>query len=262
MSIDVKLISQLRERTGAGLNDCKTALEEAGGNLEQAVEIMRKKGEIKAAKKADRAVKEGVIAVSGDSKKAAIVALACETDFVSRTEDFRNTVQTFAEKLLVSQPEEFRAWAEGRLKELVMKVGENMQLSGFGVYEGEIVGRYIHANRKVAGICVLTGGNETLANDIAMQIAAMSPRWLEPSAVDAAVIEKEKEIYREQLKGEGKPEQIWNKIIEGKLNKFYEENCLLNQIFIKDDSKKIKDLLGEAKISDWAKYALESAPSC
>ncbi|MFA5124233.1 MAG: translation elongation factor Ts [Patescibacteria group bacterium] len=262
MSIDVKLISQLREKTGAGLSDCKTALEEARGNLDQAVEIMRKKGEIKAAKKADRAVKEGVIAVSGDSKKTAIVGLACETDFVSRTEDFRNTVQSFADKLLVSQPEEFKIWAENQLKELVMKVGENMQLSGFGIYEGEVVGRYIHANLKVAGICVLTGGNETLANDIAMQIVAMSPRWLEPSAVDAAVIEKEKEIYREQLKSENKPEQIWDKIIEGKLNKFYEENCLLNQIFIKDDSKKIKDLLGEAKISNWAKYILEGTSSC
>lgn len=262
MSIDIKLVSQLREKTGAGLGDCKAALEEAGGDLDKAVEIMRKKGEIKAAKKADRAVKEGVIALSGDSKKCAIVALACETDFVSRTDDFKNTVKSFADQLLtLSNPDEFKTWAEGQLKELVMKIGENMQLAGFGIYEGEVIGRYIHSNGKVAGICVLAGGSEAVANDVAMQIAAMNPRWLEPSAVDPAVIEKEKEIYREQLKGENKPEQIWDKIIDGKLNKFYEDNCLLNQVFIKDDSKKIKDLLGEAKVTAWARYILEAAPA-
>ena len=262
MTIDIKLVSQLREKTGAGLADCKAALEEAGGNLDQAVEIMRKKGEIKAAKKADRAVKEGWIAIAGDNRKCAIVALACETDFVSRTDDFKNTVKSFADQLLSSgNQDEFKSWAETQLKELVMKIGENMQLAGYGVYEGEMIGRYIHVNGKVAGICVVSGASEEAASDIAMQIAAMNPRWLEPAAVDAAVIDKEKEIYREQLKSENKPEQIWDKIIEGKLNKFYEDNCLLNQVFIKDDSKKIKDLLGEGKITAWARYVLEAAPA-
>jgi elongation factor Ts len=258
MSIDLKLISELREKTGAGLSDCKAALEEAAGDLNLAIEIMRKKGEVKAAKKADRATKEGVIAIAGDCKKIALVALACETDFVSRTEAFQATVKDFADKLLLtSDLEAFKAEAAQKIKdELTMKVGENMQITGVGIYSGENVGVYVHSNKKVAGICVLSGGSMEIASDIAMQIAAMSPKYLNPEVVPAEVLDKEKEIYREQLKGENKPEQIWDKIIAGKINKFYEENCLVNQVFIKDDTKKISDLLGSAIIAEWARFSL------
>lgn len=255
MAIDLKLVSQLRDKTGAGFGDCKSALEEAGNDLEKAVEIMRKKGELKAAKKADRAVKEGAVSISGDSQKCAVVALACETDFVSRGDDFKAAVTEMSDKLL-TDPEGFAVWVDSRIKELVMKIGENIQLAGQGVFEGAVVGQYLHANKKVAGICVLDQANSDIANDIAMQIAAMSPKWLAPEDVDADILAKEKEIYREQLKTENKPEQIWDKIIEGKLAKFYEENCLLNQVFIKDDSKKIKDLLAGSAIAAWAKFSV------
>lgn len=256
--MDIKLISQLREKTGAGLNDCRQALEEAKGDINLAVEIMRKKGGIKAANKADRATKEGIIAVAGDSSKLAVVVLACETDFVSRTDAFRNTVQELADKLLASSSvETFKTEAESYIKdELTMKIGENMVIAGAGVYAGAVVGSYIHSNKKVAGIVVLDGGSAEIASDIAMQIAAMSPSYLDPSSVPAEVLEKEKEIYREQLRKENKTEQIWDKIIEGKLNKFYEDNCLVNQVFIKDDTKKISDLLAGNKITDWKKYSL------
>jgi len=254
MSIDLKLITQLREATGAGLNDCKTTLEEAGGDLDKAIELMRKKGEIKAAKKADRVVKEGVIAFSGDSKKCAVVALACETDFVSRGDDFRAVAQELADKLLHSDEDSFKAEAETKIKDLVLKIGENIQLAGSGIYEGEMIGRYLHANKKVAGIIVTKGIDQAVADDVAMQIAAMSPKWLNPESVEVDIVEKEKEIYREQLKSENKPEAIWDKIIDGKLSKFYEENCLVNQVFIKDEDKKIKDLLGDAEITNWAKF--------
>jgi elongation factor Ts len=254
MSIDLKTISELREKTGAGLNDCKSALEEAGGNIDQALELMRKKGELKAAKKADRAVKEGIVSVAVKDGKYAFTALACETDFVSRGADFQSASAELSQKLLESSAEEFKSWSEEKIKELVLKIGENIQLADFGIFEGAVVGTYIHSNKKVAGVCVLSAGDQETANDIAMQIAAMSPKWLNPESVENEIIEKEKEIYREQLKGEGKPEQIWDKIIDGKLAKFYEENCLTNQIFIKDDSKKIKDLLADNTITDWKKF--------
>lgn len=256
--MDIKLISQLRDKTGAGLNDCRQALEEAAGDINLAVEIMRKKGGVKAATKADRATKEGIIAVAGDSSKLAVVALACETDFVSRTDAFRNTVQELADKLLAAPSvDSFKGEAEAYIKdELTMKIGENMIIAGAGVYTGGVVGSYIHSNKKVAGVVVLDNGNSEIASDIAMQITAMSPSYLDPESVPVAVLEKEKEIYREQLQKENKPEQIWDKIIEGKLNKFYEDNCLIKQVFIKDDTKKISDLLGANKITDWAKYSL------
>lgn len=258
MSIDLKLISQLRDKTGAGLGDCRSSLEEAGGDLEKAVEIMRKKGEVKAAKKADRVAKEGVIAVAGDSSRIAMVALACETDFVSRNDGFRSAVQELADKLLAGgDVEAFKSEAEATIKnELTMKIGENMQIAGAGIFSGPVIGSYIHSNKKIAAAVVLDGGDKEAADDIAMQIVAMNPKYLDPGSVPADVIEKEKEIYREQLKAENKPEQIWDKIIDGKLNKFYEDNCLVSQVFIKDDCKKIKDILGSSTITDWARFSL------
>ncbi len=256
MSVDLKTISELREKTGAGIADCKSALEEAGGNIDSSIVLLRKKGEIKAAKKADRAVKEGIVAFSGTDKKCAVVALACETDFVSRGEAFQKVAAEMAGKLLISSPDEFKAWADGQIKELVLKIGENIQLAGLGVYEGETIGRYLHSNKKIGGIAAFSGGSREIADEIAMQIVAMTPKYLDQQSVPADVLEKEKEIYSEQLKAENKPAAIWDKIIEGKLNKFYEENCLINQIFIKDDAKKIKDLLGENKIMAWGRYQL------
>lgn len=256
MSIDIKLISQLRDKTGAGLNDCKTALEEANGDLDKALEIMRKKGEVKAAKKSERITKEGSIAITKSDNKIAVVALACETDFVSRGEAFQSAVKELAEKLLNSNEIDFKNWAEEKIKELILKIGENIQLSNYKIFEGPVIGYYLHGNKKVAGIVVLNKGDQTLAEDIAMQITAMSPKWLKPENIDQDTLNKEKEIYREQLLNEGKPENIIDKIIEGKLSKFYEENCLLNQVFIKDDSKKIKDLLIDAEILNWARFQI------
>lgn len=258
MSIDLKLVSQLRDKTGAGLGDCRAALEEAAGDLDLAVEIMRKKGEVKAAKKADRATKEGVIAMAGDSAKLAVVALACETDFVSRTEAFQNTVKELAEKLLVAPSvEQFKTEAEAYIQnELTMKIGENMLIAGAGVYDSGTIGSYIHSNKKIAGVVVVSGASQEIANEIAMQIAAMKPKYLNPEAVPAEILDKEKEIYRELLKSENKPEQIWDKIISGKLNKFYEDNCLVNQLYIKDDSKTISDLLGDGRVLEFAVFSL------
>lgn len=256
MPIDLKTISELRDKTGIGIGDCKAALEEAGGDINLAVEIMRKKGELKAAKKADRTAKEGVIALLEKDGKLTVVTLNCETDFVALTDDFNKTVEDFAAKLLeLGDEAAFRTWAEEYIKnELVMKIGENLQLGACGIFSGPVVGNYLHSNKKIAGVVILSGGEPGLARDIAMQVAAMSPRYLNPESVPAEDLEKEKEIYREQLKNENKPEAIWDKIIEGKLAKFYEENCLSSQRFIKDDEKKIKDLLGGNQLISYARF--------
>ncbi|MEK7653394.1 MAG: translation elongation factor Ts [Patescibacteria group bacterium] len=257
MNINIKIISQLRDQTGAGIGDCKAALAETGGDIEKAIEVLRKKGEIKAAKKADRETKEGLVALAKGEGKLAAVVLACETDFVSRGDDFIKTAGDFAKKLLTDGEAGFREWAEGVIKnELVVKIGENIQLADFGVMSGEIIGSYLHSNKKVAGAVVLRGGDNSLADEIAMQVAAMSPKYLNLAVIPADILEKEKEIYREQLKNENKPEAIWNKIIDGKLAKFYEENCLLNQIYIKDETKKISDFLGDAEIINFKRFSV------
>src|SRR3989344_3453833 len=247
MTIDLKIITQLRNQTGAGIADCQSALEEANSDINQAIEILRKKGEIKAAKKADRATREGVVAIAKVANKAAAVVLTCETDFVSRNENFISAASDYAKELLKIGEAEFKTWAEDNIKkDLVLKIGENINLGDFGVIEGETLGVYIHSNKKTSAIISLTGGNEELANVLAMQIVAMSPKCLKPEDLPAEELEKEKEIYRAQLANENKPAEIREKIIMGKLNKYYEEVCLLNQQFIKDDTKKIADLIKEA----------------
>lgn len=242
--IDTKSITNLRELTGAGIADCKLSLEESDGDLDKAVEIMRKKGVLKAAKKADRATNEGVIAIAKGDKKVATVGLACETDFVARTDDFIKTVDEFSAKLLEVGVEEFKNWADEKIKnELVVKIGENLQLVDAEIIEGEVIGTYLHSNKKVAAVVVASSGSQELVDDLAMQVTAMSPKYVKPEDIPAEVIEQEKGIYKEQLKSEDKPEAMWNKIIPGKLNKYYQEVCLLNQAFIKDDKMTVEALI-------------------
>lgn len=259
--IDSTTIKQLREKTGAGMNDCQKALDEAGGNFDVAVEIIRKKGLEKAGKKAERSTKEGLVALAREGNKVAVVAIACETDFVARNEGFIQAVDEFAKKLLVTEPAEFKTWAEEKItQELIVRIGENMKLAEFGVIQGEVLGVYLHSNKKLATVVTLADGNEIMANDIAMQIAAMSPKYLAPADVPAEEVAKEKEIYSEQLKNEGKPEAVIEKILAGKLNKYYSEVCLLKQPFIKDDKMTIEQLLesagGEAKITGFHHYQI------
>ncbi|MFA6254476.1 MAG: translation elongation factor Ts [Patescibacteria group bacterium] len=244
MALDTKLITQLRELTGAGIADCKEALTEADNSLDKAVEVLRKKGAIKAAKKSDRATKEGVIAILKAGNKAAVVGLACETDFVALNQDFIKAVDEFAQELLKRGSDEFKAWAKDKItNELVVKIGENIQLGDFEVLTGEILGIYLHSNKKVAAVVTMNSGSEKLATDLAMQVTAMSPKYIKPEDIPASEIAKEKEIYREQLKAEGKPEAMWEKIIPGKLNKYYQDVCLLKQTYIKDDKITVEKLI-------------------
>ena len=244
MAFDTSQVTKLRELTGAGISDCKAALDEAGNNLDKAVEILRKKGAIKAAKKSDRVTKEGVMAIAKQKNKVAIVGLACETDFVARSEDFIKFVNDVAQELLSVGRDEFNNKAQAKIKsELMVKLGENIQLSVADIIEGEVIGIYLHSNKKVAAVVVLNGGTQGLAAELAMQVTAMSPKYIKPEDIPVEEIAKEKEIYQEQLKAEGKPVGMWEKIIPGKLNKFYQEVCLIKQAYIKDDKISVENFI-------------------
>ena len=252
-------IKKLRDLTGAGIVDCKKALDEAGGDFDRAVEILRKKGGAKAAKKADRATNEGLVEVASvDNKKVSIVKILCETDFVARNEDFQNFVKEVAEAGLTGSSEEF---FNSKKDEFVLKVGENLTFGGGEVLKGEYVSSYKHSNNSVATAVVFNKeADESLGNDVAMQAAAMNPACLAPEEVSAEELEKEKDIYREQLKTEGKPEEMIEKILVGKVNKYYEEVCLIKQSFIKEDKKSVEQVLKEAdpelKIVKFVRYSL------
>ncbi len=242
-------IKKLRDATGAGMVDCQNALAETNGDFEAAVELLRKKGVEKAGKKADRETNEGLIATAPADGGVAFVALACETDFVARNDDFIAAVTSFAEKLAADGEEVFKDWAEETIKnELIVKIGENIQLADFALISGPVVGQYVHSNGKVASAVVLSGGDQQLADDIAMQVVAMKPQYLTPADVPAEVLDKEREVYREQMANENKPAEVMDKIVEGKLNKFYSEACLIKQSFIKDEDKTIEQLLADAGV--------------
>ena len=248
--MSLELIKEIRQITGAGISDVKEALDEAAGAKDKAIEILRKKGQKIAAKKSEREVKEGVIAFAKSGQKVAVVALACETDFVAKNEDFKKAVAALAEKLLSLGRDNFQSWATQYIQdELIVKIGENLRLTNFDIFEGDTVGTYLHSNNKVAAVVVLKGGSLDLANAISMHIAAMAPKYLSPEDVPVEVVDKEKEIYAEQLSQESKPADVLAKIMEGKVNKFYTEVCLLKQLYIKDDKKSIEKLLAESKAS-------------
>jgi elongation factor Ts len=256
---DLELIKKVREQTGAGMVDVKRALEESGDDAVKAVEILRKAGQKIAEKKSSRTSKEGVIALSAAAGILAVVKVSCETDFVARNQDFIDTVQTFADKLLILGVEEFKLWADTEIKNnLIVKIGENIQLVGAEIIGGPVLGYYLHSNRKIASVVILGAGTENVAREIAMHVTAMSPKYLQPEEVDADVLAKEKEIIAEQLKNEGKPAEMIEKISQGKLQKFYSEVCLLQQPYIKDDKLSVEKfaLSQQAKIEKFHYFSL------
>jgi elongation factor Ts len=264
----MELIKQLREMTGAGMVDCKKALDEANNDLQLAVEILRKKGIAKAAKRTDRETNEGVVkvAVSADGTEAYIFELTSETDFVSRNEKFQNFANEVMALVLSARPETLEAllslsMAQGSVQEnlasLSGTIGEKMEIRRYGRLQGSSLAAYSHLGSKLGVLVSLDQSGQTeLAAEIAMQVAAANPKYLDPSEVVAEEMAKEREIYREQLLKEGKPEAMVEKILDGKMLKYYSEVCLLEQEFIKDDKKKVKDILGGAKILGFLRFAL------
>jgi elongation factor Ts len=269
MAITAAQVNELRQKTGAGMMDCKKALTEANGDFEKAIDILRKKGASVAAKRAEKSANEGMVAtkVSDDGKFAAIVEVNCETDFVAKSEDFvqlTNIVlnSTYSNKLndvesLMSSSTEVKV----KLDEVMGKVGEKVEISRIATESADngLIVDYVHMGSKL-GVIVkfddVTSGNEELAQigkDIAMQVAAMRPLCVYREEVPKDIIEKEMEIYKELARKEGKPENILEKIASGRLNKFYQENCLAEQAFIKDNAKSVHDLIGEFNKKNAAK---------
>lgn len=280
MAITAADVNELRKKTGAGMMDCKKALTEANGDFEKAIEILRKKGASVAAKRAEKSANEGMIVtkVSADNKKASIIEVNCETDFVAKSDDFVNLANNVAEAAFNSLAQDSQKLLEsnGQLKNLLEdvmgKVGEKIEISRVSteLAENGLIVDYIHMGSKL-GVLVkfdnVSDNNAELieiGKDIAMQVAAMNPICVYREEVPTATIEKEIDIYKELARKEGKPENILDKIAQGKLNKFYQENCLFEQAFIKDNSKSIKDLIAEfnkknnsqAKISLFKRFHL------
>ena len=259
MAITAQDVNKLRQMTGAGMMDCKKALQEADGDFEQAVDILRKQGQKVAAKRADNEVAEGtvLIAISADGTNGKLVALACETEPVSNVEDFKNLAQSILDKAVADDIQDKESLlaatlADGRpvsenIIDLVGKLGEKLVIAAYENVTADKVVSYIHSNGKLGVLVAFEGVNGTdvseLGKDVAMQIAAMKPVALDKDGVDAATVEREIEVGKEQARAEGKPEAMLEKIAQGKLQKFYKDNTLLNQEFVKDSSLTIRQLV-------------------
>jgi len=256
MEISAKVVMDLRAKTGVSMMACKKALVEAGGDEVKAIEILRKSGEAKALSKAERDTTEGVVFADIRGNKGVLVELRCETDFVARNEDFVATAKAIAEAAHTGGVAAAEATADEAIKAAVVKLGENIQLGGVKMIEGDSLGFYIHANNKTGAIVAMTSGNEQLGRDLSMQAVAAHPEVVNPEDVDSALVESEMAIEKEKLLKEGKPEQILEKILEGKVRKFREERAMLTQDFIKDPSKKVRDVLGGATVTGFVKFAI------
>jgi elongation factor Ts len=256
MAVTAAAIQSLRMRTGVSISAVKEALEEAGGDEEKAIELLRKRGIAQAAKKAERDQAEGLVFLKEEGSKCAIVVLRCETDFVARDDNFQKTGEAILEKLFNDGMDAAKKQAEETVPELVQKLGENITAEDMHVIEAPVLGSYIHSNRKIGVIIGLESSSKEVARDIAMHAAALSPRYVHPEEVGADILEKEKEIWREQLQKDGKPEAMWDKIMMGKEKKFREENAITKQSFVKDPSKTVEQHLGEGKITTYIRVSI------
>ena len=259
MKITASLVKELREKSGAGMMDCKKALQETGGEIDKAIDYLREKALSKASKKVDRVAAEGLTfaLISDDGKKGAVVEVNSETDFVAKNKEFRDFVATVAKTALDSEPENIEMLKESKLEDgktlqealtaKIAKIGENMSIRRFAVKkvkEGKVVS-YIHGDGKISAIAALESDAdsetlEVLGKDIAMQVAAMNPKYISTDDVDTEFISHEKEILISQALNEGKPKNIVEKMVQGRLKKELKEVCLLEQAFIKDSDISVK----------------------
>ena len=247
-------VKELRERTGLGLLECKKALAEASGDIEAAIETLRKSSGMKAAKKAGRTAAEGIVAIESapDGSLAAMVEVNSETDFVARDENFLNFVQTVVGKAFEQRSNDIDLLAGGDIEEarqaLVQKIGENISVRRVVVHEASagVVGGYVHGNNRIAVVVSLRGGNAELAKDVAMHIAAVNPQVISPDQMAEEVVAKEREIYAAQAQESGKPAEIVEKMIDGRIRKFLSENSLTEQAFVKDPDTTVGKLVSAA----------------
>ena len=259
--ITAEQVKSLREKTGAGMMDCKKVLTETDGDMEKAMELLRERGIAKAAKKSDRIAAEGLVyaLVSEDKKVGAVVEVNAETDFVAKNQEFRDFVADVAKQIVEKNPADVEALLEQEsivvpgktvkevLTDKIATIGENMSIRRFVRYESAgLVGSYIHGDGKIGVLVDMPKGDDTLAKDICMQIAAARPEYLNETEVPADVIGKEMEILKAQAMTDGKPAAIAEKMVKGRIGKFYSEICLVDQAFVKNPDIKIKDLLAQS----------------
>ena len=257
------MIKELRERTGVGMSDCKNALVEANGDMEGAIDLLRKKGLAKAAKRAGNETSEGKIKIVLEGNTAYVAVVSCETDFVARNETFEAMLTHFidirkssaTDEAAIAQAEELKA------SEYTLKVGENMQIHTLTKIEGDVLAAYVHSNFKNGAVVV--GKTATDANNlkqVAMHVVATNPQVLSPSDISEEIVAKEKEIQLELMKQDpknaGKPDDILTKIIEGKMAKFREENALLTQPFVVNPDQKVGDFIGKDSVVAFYRYAI------
>ncbi|KMK77240.1 translation elongation factor Ts [Alkalihalobacillus pseudalcaliphilus] len=258
MAITASMVKELREKTGAGMMDCKKALTEVDGDMEKAVDLLREKGIAKAAKKADRIAAEGLTFVKSEGNKAVLIEVNSETDFVAKNEAFQVLVKELAEHVLTENPanvEEALTQAfkgdgpvvEEYINTAVAKIGEKLTLRRFTVIEktdADAFGEYLHMGGRIGVLTVLNGTTDAeLAKDIAMHVAAINPTYVDRTSVSEETINHEREILKQQALNEGKPEKIVEKMVEGRLSKFFEQVCLVDQPFVKDGDQKVGKFL-------------------
>lgn len=275
MPISASDVKRLRDATGVGMMDCKKALQEADGDFDKAVEVLRKKGQKVAAKRADREAEEGLVvtALADDRTTAAIAEVNCETDFVARNDDFRTFAQRIVEIVLAERPDDLDALdalayedgtsVERATTDLTGKIGEKIAVRRFQIVEatdgGEIIS-YVHPGSRL-GVLVDISGNgnlEDTGRDVAMQVAALDPIATHRDEVPESVQEKEKEIARDAAQNSGKPEHVMDQIVNGKLERFFKDNVLVEQAFVKDASQSVKQMLGDAgaEVTRFVRFAL------
>lgn len=270
-AITASMVKELRTSTGAGMMDCKKALTEADGDMAKAVDILREKGLSQAAKKAGRIAAEGAVVsyVSEDGKVGVIVEVNCETDFVGHNEGFQTLAKSIAKQVAVAAPADVDALLTSEMDgktvkdlvtEAVAKIGENISVRRFERFEsaeGQVYS-YIHGGGKIGVLVDMKGGDAELGKDVAMQVAAANPSYLNRDQVPAAELEHEKTVLSEQARNEGKPEKIIEKMVIGRINKYYKEVCLLDQEFIKDGDLTITKLLKSkgAEVARFARFQL------
>lgn len=253
MAVTAQMVKELREKTGAGMMDCKKALTETNGDMEAAVDFLREKGIAKAAKKADRVAAEGLAHIETNGNTAVIVEVNSETDFVAKNDSFKNLISDITAHLLSNKPASVEEalqqdikgeTLESYINSAIAKIGEKISLRRFEIVEkedGDAFGAYLHMGGRI-GVLTLLGGtsNEDLAKDVAMHVAAINPRYVNRDQVSQEEMEREREVLTQQALNEGKPENIVQKMVEGRLSKYFEEICLLDQGFVKDPDQKVK----------------------
>jgi elongation factor Ts len=255
--ITTELVKELRDATGISVMQCRRALEEAGGDMKTALAILKKNSASIAEKKVGREAKDGAVIIASGTDKNVLLSLHCETDFVSRNEDFTNLLKKLSEKALTDGVEKMKIEAKNMIDPVIQKTGENIQLGEVSKVVGNVLGNYVH-NNKIAVIVSLEGGDKELARDIAMHITAMKPEYISESEISEDARNTITEVFKKEVADIDKPEEIKKKMLDGKLATYFKEKTLVNQPFIKDGDVTIGQLLekAKAKIKEVKRYSI------